>query len=246
MIIFPAIDIKDGQCVRLVQGKAEEKTVYSHDPSKMAALFQQQGAEYLHIVDLDGAFTGRPINTEVINGIAEAVNIPFQIGGGLRSLENVKDALNAGAQRVIIGTKAVRSPDFMKALLDDFGPERIILGIDAKEGLVATEGWVETVAYTALDFAVNMKKLGVETVVFTDIYRDGVLRGPNLNAIDRMAKISEMQVIASGGISSLEDIAALKAMENEGVIGAVIGKALYDGKFDLAQAIRMAAVGKEL
>lgn len=246
MILFPAIDLKDGQCVRLVQGKAEKKTVYSNDPAQMAAAFERQGAQYLHVVDLDGAFTGKPVNMAAIKNIAEKVSIPFQVGGGLRTAENVKATLQGGAQRVIIGTRAVKSPDFMKALLDAFGPEKIVLGLDAKDGRLAVEGWVETVSFTALEFAAQMKALGVTTVVYTDISRDGVLKGPNLAAIKNMAVQSGLQLIASGGVSGLNDIAALKGLEPDGVIGAIIGKALYDGKLNLVQALQTADGGKEV
>ncbi|MGE5392040.1 MAG: 1-(5-phosphoribosyl)-5-[(5-phosphoribosylamino)methylideneamino]imidazole-4-carboxamide isomerase [Deltaproteobacteria bacterium] len=240
MVIYPAIDLKDGQCVRLVQGKAENKTVYSDNPGEMAGAWQKQGACWLHVVDLDGAFEGRPVNTLAIKAIAAAIDIPFQVGGGLRRREDVAEVLKAGARRVIIGTKAVNSPDFIKSLLDEFGPERIVLGLDARDGMVAVEGWVSTSNLTALEFADTMKGLGITTAVYTDISRDGLLQGPNLKAIEDMACRSGLSIIASGGVSSRENIMALKALEDCGVAGAIMGKALYDGKITLAEALEAA------
>lgn len=244
MIIYPAIDLKEGQCVRLVQGRAEDKTVYSDDPGAMAASWQEQGARWLHVVDLDGAFAGKPVNTPAIKAIAAAIDIPFQVGGGLRRREDVVEVLQAGANRVIIGTKAVSSPDFIKALLDEFGSDRIVLGLDARDGKVAVEGWVSTCDLTALEFADTMKKLGITTAVYTDISRDGLLQGPNLKAIEDMARRSGLQIIASGGVSTRENIQALKALEDCGVTGAIMGKALYDGKITLHEALE-AAGGNE-
>lgn len=240
MIIYPAIDLKDGQCVRLVQGRAEDKTVYSDNPGAMAEVWQQQGASWLHVVDLDGAFAGRPVNTPAIRAIASAIDIPFQVGGGLRRREDVEEILRAGARRVIIGTKAVSSPDFVKALLDEFGPAKIILGLDARDGMVAVEGWISTSNLTALEFAHTMQDLGVTTAVYTDISRDGLLQGPNLQAIEDMARQSGLEIIASGGVSSRENIRALKALEDCGVAGAIMGKALYEGKITLPEAIEAA------
>ncbi len=240
MIIFPAIDLKDGQCVRLVQGRAEDKTVYSKHPPEMALSFQTQGAEWLHIVDLDGAFTGSPCNTTIIKAIAAEINIPFQVGGGLRRKEDVLEILNAGARRVIIGTRAVNSPQFMRELIEEFGPERVILGLDARDGMVAVEGWLETSSLTAIDFARQMRDLGVKTAVYTDISRDGVLQGPNITAIENMARESGLNIIASGGVSTPENIRDLKALEPSGVVGAIIGKALYEGKISLSAALSAA------
>lgn len=241
MIIFPAIDLKDGQCVRLVQGKAEAKTVYSNAPGQVAASFEKQGAQYLHVVDLDGAFTGSPKNSAAIEAIAASINIPFQVGGGLRSVDDVQRVLKRGAARAIVGTRAVSSTDFVKELLDRFGAERIVLGIDARQGMVAVEGWVEISSLSAVDFGASMRQIGVATCVFTDISRDGLLTGPNLDSTRQMAEKTGLEIIASGGVSSTQDITELKAMERLGVIGAIIGKALYDGKLDLVQALQAAA-----
>lgn len=240
MIIYPAIDLKDGQCVRLVQGRAENKTIYSDSPADVAKNFQEQGAGWLHIVDLDGAFSGAPRNTAVIKAIAANINIPFQVGGGLRRREDVETILNTGARRVIIGSRAVSSPDFVKDLIRNFGPERIVLGLDARDGMVAVEGWVQTSQLSALDFGKQMKDLGVKRAVFTDVSRDGLLQGPNLASIEAMARNTGLEIIASGGVSSREDIRSLKRIENLGISGAIIGKAIYEGKITLAEALQEA------
>ncbi len=240
MIIYPAIDLKDGQCVRLVQGRADAKTVYSDIPAQMASSFEKQGAGYLHVVDLDGAFTGSPQNAAAIEAIAASINIPFQVGGGLRSVDDVHRVLKLGAARAIVGTRAVKSPDFVKELLDRFGPEKIVLGIDAREGMVAVEGWVETSALSAMEFGHSMKSMGIATCVFTDISRDGLLTGPNLESTRQMAEQTGLKIIASGGVSSPQNIKDLKAIEPFGVVGAIIGKALYDGKINLPEALRAA------
>ena len=240
MIIYPAIDLKDGQCVRLVQGRVEDKTVYSNTPAQVAASFAKQGAAYLHVVDLDGAFTGSPQNAAAIEAIAASINIPFQVGGGLRNVDDVQRVLDRGAARAIVGTRAVKSPDFVKELLDRFGPEKIVLGIDAREGMVAVEGWVEISALSALEFGNTMKSMGVTTCVFTDISRDGLLTGPNLESTRQMAESTGLKIIASGGVSSSQNIKDLKAIESFGVLGAIIGKALYDGKISISEALQAA------
>ncbi|QGT98819.1 Phosphoribosylformimino-5-aminoimidazole carboxamide ribotide isomerase [Candidatus Syntrophocurvum alkaliphilum] len=240
MIIFPAIDLKEGQCVRLVQGNKDNKTVYSDSPADVALSFQNQGAEWLHVVDLDGAFSGNPTNRNAIIRIAETINIPFQVGGGLRTSEDVEKTLSIGASRVIIGTKAVSSPEFVKELLDKFGPEKIVLGLDAKDGMVAIEGWVETSKLSAFEFGLQMKELGIQTAVYTDVSRDGLLKGPNIESIEKMALETRLHIIASGGVTSTENIKDLKHIESLGVSGAIIGKALYDGKISLADALKAA------
>lgn len=243
MTIYPAIDLKDGQCVRLVQGKADNQTVYSSDPGDVARRFQRQGARWLHVVDLDGAFQGKPSNLKAIEAIADAVTIPFQVGGGLRKISDIEKLLQAGASRVIIGTRAVEGPDFIKQLLDEFGSERIVLGLDAKDGRVAVKGWVETVELTAIDLGKQMKELGVRTAVYTDVSRDGLLAGPNLDATQQVAVNTGLSIIASGGVSSVEHIRSIKTMESDGVAGAIIGKAFYEGRISVAQALE-AANGK--
>ena len=240
MIVFPARDLKDGQCVRLVQGKADDQTIYSSAPAEVARRFQQAGARWLHIVDLDGAFSGKPSNLKAIEAIADEVSIPFQVGGGLRRITDIQQLLQVGASRVIIGTRAVEGPDFIKKLLDEFGDERIVLGLDARNGKVAVHGWVETVELTALDLGRQMKELGIRTAVYTDVLRDGLLAGPNLEATRQAALHTGLSIIASGGVSSVEHIRSLKAMEADGVAGAIIGKALYEGNITVAQALEAA------
>jgi phosphoribosylformimino-5-aminoimidazole carboxamide ribotide isomerase len=237
MTIFPAIDLKDGQCVRLVQGRADRKTVYSDQPEAVARKFAQEGAAWLHVVDLDGAFTGSSRNLKSIEKIAQAVDLPFQVGGGLRSRADVKRILELGAARVIIGTKAVSAPEFVQELLEEFGPEKIVLGIDAREGRVAVEGWVSTAELSAEEFGTTMRELGVTTAVFTDISRDGLLAGPNIAATRNMAVKTGLEIIASGGVASLKDLQELKKLEAVGVSGVIIGKALYNGAFSLAEAL---------
>lgn len=240
MIIFPAIDLKEGQCVRLVQGRKEDKTVYSNSPAEVARSFEEQGAGYLHVVDLDGAFEGGPRNLQAIAAIAAAIKIPFQVGGGLRTRTDVERLLNLGAERVIIGTRAVRNPVFMEELLNEYGPEKIVLGIDARDGMVALEGWVEKSNLDAFEFGKTMGQVGVGTAIYTDISRDGLLQGPNLAAIEKMVRYSQLKVIASGGVSTAENIRALKELEPLGVTGAIVGKAIYEGKISLVQALQAA------
>jgi len=240
MIIYPAIDLKDGQCVRLVQGNKDNKTVYSDTPAQVARSFQDQGAQFLHVVDLDGAFEGGPRNLKAITEIALSIKIPFQVGGGLRTRGDVERLLAIGASRVIIGTRAVENAAFMEDLLKYYGPQKIVLGIDARDGMVAIEGWVENSSLQALEFGKIMHKMGVETAIFTDISRDGLLQGPNLASIEKMARTSKLKIIASGGVSSVENIKALKQMEGLGVSGAIVGKALYEGNLSLPEALRAA------
>lgn len=238
MIIFPAVDIKDGLCVRLVQGKKEEQTVYGRDPAKMAMEWAGQGAEWLHIVDLDGAFSGIPRNQEIIKGIASALSIPFQVGGGIRDVETARAYLKLGVSRIIIGTRAQEQRSFMEQLLDEFGPERIVVGIDARDGMVAVKGWEDVTGTPALELARDMKNLGLVRTIYTDVSRDGLLQGPNFKAIGEMADGSELKVIASGGVSSREDIAKLCGVP--GVEGAIVGKALYEGMLTLEEALAAA------
>lgn len=240
MIIYPAIDLKDGQCVRLVQGRADQKTVYADQPEEVARQFAREGAAWLHVVDLDGAFTGSSQNLKSIEKIARAVDLPFQVGGGLRSRADVQRVLDLGAARVIIGTKAVSAPEFVQELLAEFGPEKIIIGIDARDGRVAVEGWVSTAQLSAEEFGTTMRRLGVATAVFTDISRDGLLKGPNIAATKNMAVKTGLEIIASGGVSSLQDLRELKALEAVGVSGVIIGKAFYTGAFSLAEALAVA------
>lgn len=236
MIIYPAIDIKDGKCVRLAQGKFEKVTVYSDAPVNMALTWESLGAEYLHIVDLDGARTGTPQNISIISEMGVKLGIPIQLGGGIRTIEAIEMALSKGVNRVILGTSAVKDEQLVKKAIESFGTN-IAIGIDAREGMVAIEGWVKTSKFSAMEFAKKMENLGVKTLIYTDISKDGMLKGPNLKALSNMVEHVDLEVIASGGISSIEDIKNLKEI---GVPGLIIGKALYTEDIDLREAIKIA------
>ena len=238
MIIFPAIDLKDGKCVRLVEGKLDKKTIYSDKPEEAALHWQSLGAEFLHIVDLDGAFEGAPKNLSVIEKILAAIKIPVQIGGGIRTLDTVKLLLDLGIKRVILGTAAVSEPNLVKEAIEKFGSDRIVLGIDARNGRVAVKGWAEESDIDAKELALNMKKIGIERIVFTDIKRDGTLKGPNIEATKEMALATGLKVIASGGVSSIDDLKKLKEIEQYGVEGVIVGQALYKGAIDLKEALQ--------
>ncbi len=238
MLIFPAVDIKDGCCVRLKQGRKEEMTIYSSDPVNVARQWEKQGAEWVHVVDLDGAFSGVPRNREIIKEMVRCLSIPVQLGGGIRSLEAARDYLHSGVSRIIIGTGALGDRGLLTDLLEEFSPEQVMVGIDARDGMVAIKGWEDVTAVGALDLALEMKDLGIIRTVYTDISRDGVLQGPNIPAIREMAARTGLAVIASGGVSTLEDIAELR--EIPGVEGAIVGKALYEGRITLDEAIRAA------
>lgn len=237
MIVIPAIDLKDGRCVRLVQGAKDRETVYSLDPVSVAKEFEAAGAERIHVVDLDGAFDGMPKNTEIIKAIVRAVDAPVQTGGGIRSLEAVENLLAAGVDRVILGTIALRSPQVVEEACARFGGDRVLVGIDARDGRVAVEGWVEESDVLAFDLAVKMKDAGVREIVYTDIARDGMLSGPNVAATERMLA-SGVGVIASGGVSSVDDLVTLAKLSSRGLTGAIVGKAIYTGRVDLKEAIR--------
>jgi len=238
MIIYPAIDIKDGRCVRLVQGNFSDVTVYPGNPVEIARRWEDMGAEYLHMVDLDGARVGEPQNIPVISEAAQKLGIPVQVGGGIRTIETIEIILNKGIQRVILGTSAVKDAELVKKALQMFR-DNIAIGIDAKDGMVAIEGWAKTSNFTAIEFAKKMRDLGAKTIIYTDISRDGMLSGPNLKAMEEMAETvgTSVDVIASGGVSCIDDIRNLK---NTGVAGVIVGKALYAGSLDLAEAIKVA------
>lgn len=234
MQLYPAIDLKDGQCVRLKQGEFKEITVYSQKPEEVAALWQSQGATFLHLVDLDGALAGRSVNDKVIKKIADTVSIPIEIGGGIRSEEAIESMLSLGAARVIIGTKAVENPEFIRDMVKQFGQDRIVAGVDAKDGMVAVEGWEKISGITASELCGRMKEYGVRHIVYTDISRDGMLTGPNVEYTKKLTEETGMNIIASGGMSSMED---LRQLYHAGVRGAIIGKALYENRIDLKEAI---------
>lgn len=235
MILYPAIDIKNGECVRLSQGSLDAVTVYEKDPVRIALKWQAAGASWIHTVDLDGALSGEAVNLEALRCVVQAVSIPVQSGGGIRRMEQVEEKLSIGLKRVIIGTAAVKDPDFLQRALNEYGPERIVVGIDARDGYVATEGWADTSSITAVSLGQKMYRMGLRYAVYTDISRDGMLCGPNITATQTLMKESGLSVIASGGVSSMEDLGALR---EAGIPGAIIGKALYEGRIDLAQAVR--------
>lgn len=233
MRIYPAIDIKDGNCVRLLQGRFSDVTVYGNDPAEVAKRWEAEGGEYIHVVDLDGALKGRGVNSEVIKKICASVNVPVQTGGGIRTMEDVEYMLQCGIERVIIGTSAVRDKEFVKRAVEKYG-KKIVIGIDAKDSMVAIEGWEEVSSHKAVDFAKEMEKIGVSTIVYTDIATDGTLKGPNLEAMKEMVENTKLDVIASGGVGNKEHI---KALLSTGVEGAIVGRALYTGDVDLKEII---------
>ncbi|MCA3260737.1 MAG: 1-(5-phosphoribosyl)-5-[(5-phosphoribosylamino)methylideneamino]imidazole-4-carboxamide isomerase [Telmatospirillum sp.] len=238
MILFPAIDLKDGACVRLLRGAMEHATVFNTDPAAQAAVFEAAGCRWLHLVDLDGAFAGQSKNGAAVQAILKRVKVPAQLGGGIRTAEHIRTWLEAGIARVILGTVALRDPALVKQACKDW-PGRIVVGIDARDGRVAVEGWAETSDVTALDLARRFVDAGVAAIVYTDIDRDGAMQGPNVDATAALARAVPIPIIASGGVSSLADLAALKARAADGIAGAISGRALYDGRIDLAEAIRL-------
>ncbi|PNU20158.1 1-(5-phosphoribosyl)-5-((5-phosphoribosylamino)methylideneamino)imidazole-4-carboxamide isomerase [Geothermobacter hydrogeniphilus] len=238
MIILPAIDLKEGKCVRLEQGLMEKDTVYSDDPAAQARQWQEQGGELLHIVDLDGAFAGVPKNKAAIRAIVEAIDIPSELGGGIRDLETIEAYLELGIDRVILGTVAKENPALVAEACRKF-PGRIVVGIDARDGLVAVRGWADVTGKQATEMAREMEGFGVTAIIYTDIARDGMMQGPNIEATKNLAESISIPVIASGGLSSLDDIRRLMAIESSGVTGVITGKAIYSGALDLREAVAL-------
>jgi phosphoribosylformimino-5-aminoimidazole carboxamide ribotide isomerase len=238
VILFPAIDLKGGQVVRLRKGALDEATVYGSDPAAQAAAFQAAGFRWLHLVDLDGAFAGRPANAAAVEAVLRQVSLPVQLGGGIRDLATVERWLGLGVRRVILGTAAVRDPAFVLAACRAH-PDRIVVGVDARDGLVAVEGWAETSTLTALELARRFADVGVAALLFTDVGRDGVLAGANAEATAALARDSGLPVIASGGVSGLEDLRLLKAVAHHGIEGVVVGRALYEGRLEAAAALAL-------
>jgi phosphoribosylformimino-5-aminoimidazole carboxamide ribotide isomerase len=241
MLIIPAIDLKDGHCVRLEQGEMDRATVFSEDPAAMARHWVKQGARRLHLVDLNGAFAGKPVNEEAIKAIVEEMGdeIPVQLGGGIRDLDTIERYLDDGIRYVIIGTAAVKNPGFLHEACDAF-PGHIIVGLDAKDGKVAVDGWSKVTDHDVVDLAQRFQDYGVEAVIYTDIGRDGMLTGVNIEATVKLAQALHIPVIASGGITNLEDVKRLSAVAGEGIMGAITGRAIYQGTLDFAAAQKLA------
>ncbi len=244
-VVYPAIDLKGGRCVRLRQGDPDRETVYSDSPAEMAAEWVSQGAKWLHVVNLDGAFGNEAsaINRQRLYEIRQHVDVPIQFGGGIRNLRDILTALELGATRVVLGTVAVEKPSEVKEALDYFGEERIVVGIDARGGVVAVRGWQESAGVDALSLAKQMAEMGVRRVVYTDIARDGMLAGVNVASTLRLAEETGLEVIASGGVASLEDVRRLAALRDRGVVGVIIGQALYTGAVSLREALEVAGGG---
>jgi phosphoribosylformimino-5-aminoimidazole carboxamide ribotide isomerase len=240
MILFPAIDLKDGVCVRLVRGDMAQATVFADDPAAQARAFVEAGFAWLHVVDLNGAFAGRPVNGAAVAAILAAIDIPVQLGGGIRDMATIEDWLGRGVRRVVLGTAAVRNPDLVREACRAF-PERIAVGIDARDGRVAVEGWAEATELDVLTLAQRFEDAGVAAIVYTDIGRDGALEGVNAAATAELARAISIPVIASGGVASHADLEAVKAHETDGICGVICGRALYDGRIDPARALALLA-----
>ena len=242
MIIIPAIDLKDGQCVRLRKGIMEDSTVFSNNPTEMASKWVAEGARRLHLVDLNGAFEGKPINADCVNEITKSFpNLPVQIGGGIRDLQTANAYIEAGISYLIIGTMAVTNPDFVEKLCDEF-PNKIIVGLDANNGLVATDGWAKQTDIDVVELSKKYEQYGVNSIVYTDIARDGMMQGVNVEATANLAKKTSIPIIASGGITNLDDIAALLKNAHHGIMGAITGRAIYEGQLDFNDAQTMSDI----
>jgi phosphoribosylformimino-5-aminoimidazole carboxamide ribotide isomerase len=243
MDVIPAIDLLEGRCVRLYQGDYDQAQTFDENPVAVARQWAAEGASWLHVVDLDGAKAGHPVNVQAIEAIVRAVDVPVQVGGGLRDRQGVADLLDRGVQRIILGTVAVEQPELVNQLCQEFAGQ-IVVGIDARNGKVATRGWLETSEVMAPDLAQQMATYGVAAIIYTDIYRDGTLQGPNLEALRELANSVEVPIIASGGVSSVTDLLSLLVLEPTGVTGAIVGRALYTGDISLKEALRAVGPGR--
>lgn len=239
MLIIPAVDIRQGKCVRLLQGRKDAETVFSDDPAAMALRWAQTGARLIHVIDLDGAFDQRPKNLQVIQRIIATIEVPIQLGGGIRDMKTIREYMALGVGKVIIGTEAIRNPELVKRAAREF-PGRIVVAIDARDGKVAIEGWTETTRVSAVDLAKKFEDCGVVAINFTDIHRDGMQSGPNIEQTRRLAEAVTIPIVASGGVSTLKDIENLLPLEAVGVTGVITGKALYSGSLDLGAALALA------
>lgn len=240
MIIFPAIDLKSGKCVRLEQGKFDNVKVFNEDPVAVAKEFEAKGAEYIHLVDLDGAVEGELVNRDVIENIVKSVKIPCELGGGIRTIERIEELLNLGLARVILGTIAIKNPELTKEAVSKFGGEKVVIGIDAKKGKVAINGWLDVTEKDVVELIKEMESIGVKTVIYTDIEKDGMMQGISLDSVKRILEQTDINMVVSGGVTSIEDINHLVELKNSKIEGVITGKAIYEGKLDLAEAIRVA------
>lgn len=238
MILLPAVDIKSGRCVRLIQGKKEKETVYSDQPSIMAKKWEEMGAEYLHLVDLDGAFDGKPKNFNAIKEVVSSLRIPVELGGGIRSLEIIEDYLSIGIDRVILGTAAFERPEFLEEACRKF-PGKIVLGMDASDGYLAIKGWTEVTTKKVKDIVKNIENIGIRAIVYTDIAKDGMMSGPNIGALKGLAGFTKIPIIASGGVSTIKNIEEIIGLKEESIEGIIIGKALYEKTIDLKEALEL-------
>ncbi|MGD8521910.1 MAG: 1-(5-phosphoribosyl)-5-[(5-phosphoribosylamino)methylideneamino]imidazole-4-carboxamide isomerase [Desulfobacterales bacterium] len=238
MLIIPAVDIKDGKCVRLLQGRMDQETVFADDPAAMAQKWAQAGAELIHVIDLNGAFAKSPQNIDAVRKILRHVHVPIQLGGGIRNQKTIEMYINMGVKRVILGSEAVRRPEFVDEACREF-PNQIVLGIDARNGYVATDGWIHTTRVRAMDLAKQFENSGLAAINFTDIHRDGMQSGLNITEIQTLAEAIDIPVIASGGVSTIDDIHKLLPLESSGVVGVIVGKALYSGKLDFKTALKI-------
>lgn len=239
MLVIPAIDLKEGKVVRLFKGEFDKETIYDENPVDAAKRWAGEGASLIHLVDLDGARLGKPQNLEAVKNIVKDIGVSFQLGGGIRNIETIREILDLGIDRVILGSAALYDQDLLKKALEEFSAKQIIVGIDAKDGMVATKGWIEVSQEKAVDLALRVQTLGIKEIIYTDISRDGTLVGPNFKSTKELAEKTALKIIASGGVSSLDDIKKLKGMEDIGIKGAITGKALYDKRLSLREAIRI-------